>query len=106
MYPGSESAPFLPFSCPMDHVLSPTAWAREAEPYRDAAFLEAPQRIAALAPRHRQQAGVTELRLLPRAAFDALDPAAQRGALPLGTTEHTCSETDSAATASFSPLLL
>ena len=27
MYPGSHDGKFVPFTCPMDHVLSPTAWA-------------------------------------------------------------------------------
>jgi hypothetical protein len=88
MYPGAQDGRFVPFVCPMDHVLSPTTWAREGTAYRDAAFLDAPRRLA-LAKRATGGADtpIAELRLLPRASFDALPPAAQRGALPLGTTD-------------------
>lgn len=77
MYPGAQEGKFVPFTCPMDHVLSPAQW--KGEPYRDAAFLERNQ--------HGRAQSVADIRLLPRAAFDALPPAAQRGALPLGTTD-------------------
>ena len=40
MYPGSQDAPFVPFVCPMDHVLSPAAWAEAGVAYRDASYLE------------------------------------------------------------------
>ena len=79
MYPGAQDGKFVPFVCPMDHVLSPTVWSREGHPYRDAAFLESPRRAG--------QDAVVDLRLLPRNRFEALEPAATRGALPLGTTD-------------------
>lgn len=40
MYPGAQDGRFVPFVCPMDHVLSPTGWAKAGVAYRDAAFLE------------------------------------------------------------------
>uniref|UniRef100_A0A7S3BAD7 Uncharacterized protein n=1 Tax=Haptolina ericina TaxID=156174 RepID=A0A7S3BAD7_9EUKA len=49
MYPGSEGAPFLPFKCPMDHVLSPAAWQRANLDFRDSSFLTRPQLQPALA---------------------------------------------------------
>ena len=39
MYPGSQAGQFLPFACPMDHVLSPRAWHLAKVAYRPAAFL-------------------------------------------------------------------
>jgi len=39
-----QDGKFVPFTCPMDHVLSPHAWAggdhAAAVPYRDAAMLD------------------------------------------------------------------
>ena len=61
MYPGSQDANFVPFTCPMDHVLSPGEWARAGQPYRDAAFLS-DSRFASRA---------VEISLLPRATYDA-----------------------------------
>lgn len=40
MYPGAQDGAFLPFVCPMDHVLSPAEWEQAGQPHRDAAFLE------------------------------------------------------------------
>ena len=40
MYPGAQDGKFLPFVCPMDHVLSPTDWQQAGQLYRDAAFLD------------------------------------------------------------------
>ena len=34
MYPGAQDGNFLPFDCPMDHVLSPTAWKGSGVPRR------------------------------------------------------------------------
>ena len=82
MYPGAQDGKFVPFVCPMDHVLSPAAWARAGQAYRDAAFLESPR----LGLRGKAGA-VAELRLLPRAEYDQMAPAQRRGALPLGTTD-------------------
>ena len=39
MYPGAQDGNFLPFVCPMDHVLSPTEWQQVGQPYRDASWL-------------------------------------------------------------------
>ncbi len=39
-YPGSHDADFVPFTCPMDHVLSPAAWREKGVEYRDPAFLD------------------------------------------------------------------
>ena len=47
MYPGAQDGNFLPFDCPMDHVLSPTAWKGKA--YRDAAFVDALSVVVQLA---------------------------------------------------------
>ena len=90
MYPGAQDGNFVPFVCPMDHVLSPTAWAQASVPYRDAAFLQSPQReraVATAVATGGSAAGIAELQLVSRQAFDALAPAAQRTALPLGTTD-------------------
>ena len=40
MYPGSQDARFVPFTCPMDHVLSPKAWHDAGVAYRDPIFLD------------------------------------------------------------------
>ena len=92
MYPGAQDGKFVPFVCPMDHVLSPAAWARAGQAYRDAAFLESPR----LGLRGKAGA-VAELRLLPRAEYDALPAHAKAAALPLGVS-------DSDAVARLSPL--
>lgn len=52
MYPGSQDGNFVPFGCPMDHVLSPVAWEREKLAYRDPIFLDQPQFRAAGAVRN------------------------------------------------------
>jgi hypothetical protein len=81
MYPGAQDGKFLPFVCPMDHVLSPTDWEQAGQPYRDAAFLES-SRLPAAA-----KASITDVAVLPRAAFDALPPASRQHALPSGVTD-------------------
>ena len=80
MYPGAQDGKFVPFVCPMDHVLSPTAWKGQA--YRDPAFLTSPRRAAAAAG-----GAMVDLQLLPRAAYDASPAAARARSLPLGTTD-------------------
>ena len=40
MYPGAQDAKFVPFVCPMDHVLSPTEWEKAGVEHRDAAFID------------------------------------------------------------------
>ena len=40
MYPGAQDGQFVPFTCPMDHVLSPTGWGKAGIPYRDAIFID------------------------------------------------------------------
>ena len=93
MYPGSQHDPFLPFACPMDHVLSPTEWRKAAAhfvDYRDAVFLDSPRLAAALRD-------VVDVRILPRAEYDALPAHAKAAALPLGVS-------DSDAVARLSPL--
>lgn len=85
MYPGSQRDPFLPFDCPMDHVLSPTDWRKAAGfvDYRDASFLDSPRLASTL---H----GAVDVRVLPRDAYDALPRAARAAArtavLPQATT--------------------
>ena len=79
MYPGAQDGAFLPFVCPMDHVLSPTDWAQE--PYRDAAFLDSPRLPAAT------RSSLADVHLMPRAQFDALPPGGRQHALPLGVTD-------------------
>ena len=79
MYPGSQDGKFVPFVCPMDHVLSPTSW--KGEDYRDAAFLESARLPSAV------REGVVDIRLLERAAYEALPAAARRAVLPLGASD-------------------
>lgn len=57
-----QDAKFLPFICPMDHVLSPKAWAEAAQPYRDASFLSD----------HRFTGQPVQLSLIPREEFNSL----------------------------------
>jgi hypothetical protein len=87
MYPGSQDGKFVPFTCPMDHVLSPHAWAADPEqglaatPYADAVLVED------LISRGTRP---VELRLVSRAEHEAL-LAQQPGkegldALPTGVT--------------------
>jgi len=73
MYPGSQDAPFLPFACPMDHVLSPAAWAKAEVDYRDAAILDQPQL--------RASGAVVDVGLEPRPGWTR-----KAGSLPLGTS--------------------
>jgi hypothetical protein len=61
MYNGAEMGKFVPFTCPMDHVLSPAAWERVGLPYRDPSFLSSPR---------RPKGPVVEINLLPRAQWD------------------------------------
>lgn len=76
MYPGSQDGNFVPFGCPMDHVLSPAAWERESLAYRDPVFLEQ--------PRFRIPGAIRNLTLVERGAWN---PArAQPGTLPLGVS--------------------
>ena len=102
MYPGSQDAPFLPFACPMDHVLSPHEWAASSVDYRDASFLLSPR-----LPREVAES-VVDVRLLGRKEYDTwkggglgregsfhhLEGGMEGGSsqtvatLPLGTTAH------------------
>ena len=77
MYPGSQDGKFLPFVCPMDHVLSPSAWVDTQ--YRDAAFLDSPRLPAS----HR---AVIDIKLVERSSLPGLSAAERRSALPLGTS--------------------
>lgn len=87
MYPGAQDGQFVPFVCPMDHVLSPHAWAADPEhgvaatPYADAVLVEE------LISRGMRP---VELRLVSRSEHEALR-AQQPGeqgldALPAGVT--------------------
>jgi hypothetical protein len=87
MYPGSQDGQFVPFVCPMDHVLSPHAWQADAEqgvtatPHADAVLVE--QLIAS-------GTQPVELHIVPRAEHEALhaQPQGAQGldALPAGVT--------------------
>ena len=79
MYPGAQDGNFVPFGCPMDHVLSPDAWRQEA--YRDPAFLENSKLPSSI------KDGVIDVHILERSTFDVLPQAARHAALPLGTTD-------------------
>ena len=90
MYPGAQDGKFVPFVCPMDHVLSPTAW--KGQPYRDASFLDAHQTFRAAASMGPSLAAnlanaIVDLRVLPRQTFDAQAASERAGALPTGTTD-------------------
>jgi len=79
MYPGSQDGDFVPFVCPMDHVLSPTAWKDEA--YRDARFLESsrlPRRI---------RESIVDLVLVDRISYQSRPKVPMAAALPLGVTD-------------------
>lgn len=76
MYPGSQDANFLPFTCPMDHVLSPHDWRDFA--YRDASFLSSPR----LPPAAR--AGIVDVRLTSAEAYAALPQEQRARTLPRG----------------------
>jgi len=81
MYPGAQDGNFVPFPCPMDHILSPAAWAKAGVGHRDAAFLDT------LAERGVRP---VEVLLLPRAQHRALlarPRVALLDALPLGTSD-------------------
>ncbi|EOD05927.1 hypothetical protein EMIHUDRAFT_465958 [Emiliania huxleyi CCMP1516] len=73
MYPGSQDGKFVPFACPMDHVLSPAAWAKAEVDYRDAAILDQPQL--------RASGAVVDVGLEPRPGWTR-----KAGSLPLGTS--------------------
>ena len=79
MYPGSQDDNFLPFTCPMDHVLSPHDWKHVA--FRDAAFLTSER----LPPATRKR-GIVDIDLVGRGAFDALSPERRARALPIGVS--------------------
>ncbi|KOO52746.1 glycosyltransferase family 77 protein [Chrysochromulina tobinii] len=40
MYPGAQDGQYVPFVCPMDHVLSPFEWNEKRFPYKDHLFLK------------------------------------------------------------------
>jgi hypothetical protein len=65
--------------CPMDHVLSPTAWARAGVAHRDASFLDE--------PRFAAPGAVMDVAVVTRAEYDHLTPDARAAALPTGTTD-------------------
>lgn len=65
MYPASQDEPFLPFDCPMDHVLSPTDWLDAGLAHRDHSFLQAPQ---------MRTASTADIFVDPPAAAGALHP--------------------------------
>mmetsp|Transcript_35302 Transcript_35302/g.110769 ORF Transcript_35302/g.110769 Transcript_35302/m.110769 type:complete len:400 (-) Transcript_35302:84-1283(-) len=73
MYPGSQDGKFVPFACPMDHVLSPAAWAKAEVDYRDAAILDQPQL--------RASGAVVDVSLELRPGWTR-----KAGSLPLGTS--------------------
>ena len=79
MYPGAQDGDFLPFTCPMDHVLSPFDWEASDVDYRDTAFLESAQ----MAPK---AAATATVRVMPRSEYDGLDAATKGAALPTGVT--------------------
>ena len=87
MYPGSQDGNFVPFICPMDHVLSPHAWSADKEkglastPYADAVLLDELASHGSM---------LIDVRLLRREEHKALlrKDASVQGfdALPLGAT--------------------
>jgi len=97
MYPGAQDGDFLPFTCPMDHVLSPTDWEGAGVSYRDAAFLESSQMqtraaTAAAGGATGAATGTAAVRVLTRAEYDGLDAAAKGAALPTGVTTNQAKE--------------
>ena len=84
MYPGSQDDNFLPFTCPMDHVLSPHDWKHVA--FRDAAFLTSER----LPPATRKR-GIVDIDLVGRGAFDALSPERRARAVLLLLLTARCS---------------
>ena len=40
MYPGAQDGQYVPFVCPMDHVISPFEWNEKGVPYKDHLFLK------------------------------------------------------------------
>ena len=60
-----QDANFVPFDCPMDHVVSPSAWAKAAIHYRDASMLRTSPRFAA-------PGAIVDIAILPREKYDAL----------------------------------
>mmetsp|Transcript_24267 Transcript_24267/g.52973 ORF Transcript_24267/g.52973 Transcript_24267/m.52973 type:complete len:410 (-) Transcript_24267:149-1378(-) len=80
MYPGSQDGHFVPFVCPMDHVLSPSSWRDVGVSYRDARFAES-----------MDGRSVVDVQLLPEGSKLSL------GSLPLGLS-------DAAAAGALAPL--
>ena len=60
-----QDANFVPFDCPMDHVVSPSAWAKASIRYRDASMLRTSPRFAA-------RGAIVDVAILPREKYDAL----------------------------------
>ena len=79
MYPGAQDGKFVPFVCPMDHVLSPAAWARAEQAYRDAAFPSRPDSASAARPARSPA---------PLAAARRVRPDGPRAAAGRATTRH------------------
>ena len=76
MYPGSQDDDFLPFACPMDHVLSPHDWQRAS--YRDHGFLSSPRLPAVV------KASIVDVAVVERQAYEALPRKGRSLALPRG----------------------
>jgi len=81
MYPGAQDGAFLPFVCPMDHVLSPTDWQQEGLAHRDASFLDHLRRgsIAEVDVVGAPTAAVLGAAALDAAALDAARPSLSVG---------------------------
>ena len=92
MYPGAQDGKFVPFTCPMDHVLSPAAWERSSVHYRDPAFLSS-RRWIERQPTTADVQVVTRLEYEGRGGVGGL-------ALPLGASSAEAVRALSAASAS------
>ena len=78
MYPGSQDDNFLPFNCPMDHVLSPHDWKASKVDYRDAAFLTS-HRLSQSAKN-----GIVDVTILPVEDYERLPSSKRINMLPGG----------------------
>jgi hypothetical protein len=84
MYPGAQDGKFVPFTCPMDHVLSPKAWHDAGVDYRDANFVD--RLLDSVGPSGRDRVSVADVVV---GSGDAGGGGGRVTALPIGISETT-----------------
>jgi hypothetical protein len=64
MYPGAQDGDYLPFVCPLDHLVSPTEWINAGVDFRTHGFMYGPH--AHRVPAHIRQAETQTVSVRPK----------------------------------------